>query len=136
MTVLNQVILVGRIYRPAQRYYRPDGSAVVQFPLELNNPDERPHNVSSGSSRRRPTLTGCKQDRRQPTALVKKNVVQVVAFGELAEMKLEALQQGQSLRVVGRLNQRQWMTPQGLNRTQIEVIATDLRVTGECPHPE
>ncbi len=136
MTVSNQVILVGRIYRPAQRYYRPDGSAVVQFPLELNDPAEGTHNVSSNASRRQRAPAGRKQDRRQSAAVVKKNLVQVVAFGQLAEMKLEALQEGQSLRVVGRLNQRQWMTPQGLNRTQMEVIATDLRVADECPDPE
>ena len=136
MTVSNQVILVGRIYRPAQRYYRPDGSAVVQFPLELTDSDgagpavprERPgRHLGSGPANK---------GRGRATDPVKRNVVHVVAFGELAEIKLDMLQEGQRLRVVGRLNQRQWLTPQGQNRSQIEVIATDLRMPGEDPAPE
>jgi single-stranded DNA-binding protein len=50
-----------------------------------------------------------------------------VAFGELAEFKLDLLQSGQPLLVVGRLNQRHWQTPEGKKRTRTEVIATDLR---------
>jgi single-stranded DNA-binding protein len=45
----------------------------------------------------------------------------------LAEFKLDLLQSGQHLMVIGRLNQRCWQTPEGRNRTLTEVIATDLR---------
>jgi single-stranded DNA-binding protein len=51
--------------------------------------------------------------------------------GELAEFKLDLLQSGQHLMVVGRLNQRRWQTPEGRNRTCTEVIATALRTIEE-----
>jgi len=53
--------------------------------------------------------------------------IEVVAFGELAELNLESLQSGQHLLVVGRLNPRYWQTPEGKKRTRMEVVATDLR---------
>jgi single-stranded DNA-binding protein len=55
------------------------------------------------------------------------SLIDIVAFGELAEFKFDLLQSGQHLLVVGRLNQRQWRTPEGKKRTHTEVIATDLR---------
>jgi single-stranded DNA-binding protein len=51
--------------------------------------------------------------------------------GELAEFKLDLLQRGQHLIVIGRLNQRCWQTPEGRNRTCTEVIATSLRTIEE-----
>ena len=36
MTSQNRVILTGRVGTSPRRHYRPDGSAVVQFPLEMN----------------------------------------------------------------------------------------------------
>jgi single-stranded DNA-binding protein len=33
--------------------------------------------------------------------------------------------------VIGKLNQRHWQTPEGKNRIQTEVIATDLRTIEE-----
>jgi single-stranded DNA-binding protein len=54
-------------------------------------------------------------------------LIQVVAFGKLAEFKSDFFQTGQHLLVVGQLNQRQWQTPEGRHRTLTEVIATGLR---------
>jgi single-stranded DNA-binding protein len=51
--------------------------------------------------------------------------------GELAEFKLDLLQSGQRLMVIGKLNQRRWQTPEGRNRTCTEVIATTLRTIEE-----
>jgi len=61
-------------------------------------------------------------------------LIDIVAFGELAEFKFDLLQRGQHLLVVGRLNQRQWQTPEGRKRTHTEVIATDLRRLEEANH--
>jgi single-strand DNA-binding protein len=102
MTYLNRVILTGTVVTPPQRHYRPDGSPVIQFPLELNDSED---------------LTG--QGSR--------NRIDIVAIGKLADFKLDLLQSGQHLMVIGRLNQRRWQTPEGKNRTRTEVIATALR---------
>ena len=115
MTSYNRVILTGKVVRTPEPHYRPDGSPVIQFPLELNDSNER--------SGRTPHRDGAGQGRG--------SLINIVAFGKLAEFKLDLLQRGQHLMVVGRLNQRQWQTPEGKNRTRTEVIAMELRVVDE-----
>jgi single-strand DNA-binding protein len=102
MTSLNHVILTGKVVTPPRRHYRPDGSPVIQFPLELNDVE----NLKGRGGR---------------------NQINIVAVGKLAETKLDLLQSGQHLMVIGKLNQRHWQTPEGKNRTRTEVIATDLQ---------
>ena len=111
MTLLNRVILTGIVATPPRRHYRPDGSPVIQFPLELNESEE-----GAGPSLNR---NGRKQGRR--------NRIDIVAIGKLAEIEVDLLQSGRHVVVTGRLNQRRWQTPEGKNRTQTEVIATSLR---------
>ncbi|PIV21789.1 MAG: hypothetical protein COZ69_12990 [Deltaproteobacteria bacterium CG_4_8_14_3_um_filter_45_9] len=102
MTCLNRVILTGKVVTPPRRHYRPDGSPVIQFSLELNDSEDR-------------------------TGQGGRNQINIVAFGKLAEFKIDLLQSSQRLMVIGKLNQRRWQTPEGKNRTLTEVIATDLR---------
>ena len=106
MPIYNRVILTGKVAKSAQRRYRPDGSPVIQFPLELNHQED-------------------------PVAGEGKSLIDIVALGKLAEFELNLLQPGQRLQVEGKLKQRRWQTPEGRNRTSIEVIATDLRRLGE-----
>jgi single-strand DNA-binding protein len=124
MTSYNQVILSGKVATPPRRSYRPDGSPVVQFPLELDE-------VKDLQGRQQP------QNKRRPTLnrTDSGSLIDVVAFGELAEFKFDLLQSGQHLLVVGRLNQRHWQTPEGRRRTCTEVIATDLRQIEEMTQP-
>ena len=106
MTSLNRLVLTGKVVTPPRRHYRPDGSPVIQFPLELTDSED---------------LTG--QGGR--------NRIDIVAIGKLAEFNLDLLQSGQHLMVIGKLNQRCWQTPEGRNRTRTEVIASDLRTIEE-----
>jgi len=115
MTFLNRVVLTGKVVTPPRRHYRPDGSPVIQFPLELNGSED---------------LTGQALNRKG-AGQEGRNRVEIVAVGELAEFKLDLLQSGQQLMVIGRLNQRRWQTPEGRNRTCTEVIATALRTIEE-----
>ena len=123
MTSYNRVILTGKVATPARRSYRPDGSPVVQFPLELDGSKDP-------SGQRQP------QGDRKPSLNLtdSRSLIDVVAFGELAEFKFDLLQSGQHVLVVGRLNQRQWQTPEGKKRTHTEVIATELRSLEEKNH--
>ena len=116
MTSYNRVILTGKVATLPRRHYRPDGSQVVQFPLELDD-----YKDSFGQARHRDSKGQALND---PGS---RSLIDVVAFGELAEFNLESLQSGQHLLVVGRLNQRYWETPEGKKRTHMEVVATDLR---------
>jgi single-strand DNA-binding protein len=115
MTFLNRVILTGKVVTPPRRHYRPDGSPVIQFPLELNDSED---------------LTG-QPLHRDGSGQGGRNRINIVAVGKLAEFKLDLLQSGQHLMVIGKLNQRRWQTPEGKNRTRTEVIATDLRTIEE-----
>jgi single-stranded DNA-binding protein len=110
MTVSNCVILTGKVVTPSRLHYRPDGSPVIQFLLEVNDPEDQ---------LRQP----CPAGRRG------QNRIHVVAIGKLAEFDPNLLQTGQPLTVIGRLNQRSWRTPEGRSRSRTEVIATDLRTT-------
>jgi single-strand DNA-binding protein len=111
MTSLNRVVLTGKVVTPARRHYRPDGSPVIQFPLELNDSED---------------LTG-QALQRAATRQRGRNRIDIVAIGKLAEYNLDLLQSGQPLMVIGKLNLRCWQTPEGKNRTRTEVIASDLR---------
>jgi single-stranded DNA-binding protein len=129
MTFLNRVILTGKVVTQPRRHYRPDGSPVIQFPLELNNSedqrDQALHHEGIGPALHR---SGTRHaPHRAGTGHGSRNRINIVAFGKLAEFKLDLLQSGQHLMVIGRLNQRCWQTPEGRNRTLTEVIATDLR---------
>ena len=115
MTSLNRVVLTGKVVTPPRRHYRPDGSPMIQFPLELNDSEDR-----TGQTLHR---AGTGQEVR--------NRITIVAIGELAEFNLDLLQSGQPLMVIGKLNLRSWQTPEGKNRTRTEVIASALRRIGE-----
>ena len=106
MTTYNRVTLTGRVVNPPQRSFRPDGSSVMQFSLEVTDPED-------------------------PSSRSGRSVIDIVAFDRLAEFKLDPLQNGQCLRVEGRLKQRRWQTPEGKSRNQIEVIATNLQMAKE-----
>lgn len=123
MTSYNQVILTGKVATLPRRHYRPDGSPVVQFPLELDVVDPTLREVKALSFQKQ-----ARDDRRPALNRTGSgSLIDVVVFRELAEFKLESLQNGQHLLVVGRLNQRHWQTPEGKKRTRTEVVATDLR---------
>jgi len=124
MRSCNRVILTGRIGRAPKRRYRPDGSPVIEFSLELNEEDRSGH--SSCHTRQPPGRGNMEQKGR--------NLISIVAMGKLAEFDLDLLQTGQPLFVEGRLHQRHWQTPEGRSRTQTEVIATDFRTMDENEH--
>jgi single-strand DNA-binding protein len=126
MISLNRVILTGKVVTPPRRRYRPDGSPVIQFPLELNHSEDIKtlHRNATGQALN-PARGGTGTGRGS------RNRIDIVAVGKLAEFDLDLLQSGQHLMVVGKLNQRSWQTPEGKNRIRTEVIATDLRTIEE-----
>ena len=138
MLAFNRVILTGRVATPPRCSYRPDGSSVIQFPLELDASKDRPEQqCSHGNSS--PCLSrsdsGTRSNRKRMMVdgghVASGGLIQIVAVGRLAEVQLD-LQSGQHLLVIGELHQRSWKTPEGKNRTRTEVIATDLRTIDEA----
>ena len=124
MRTWNRVVLTGKVVNPPRPHYRPDGSPVVQFPLELDDSEDQ-----ASRAKRRPVSEQALHDIGFRKGI--RNRVNIVAFGELAEFKFDLLQRGQRLMVVGKLNQRCWQTPEGKNRTRTEVIATEMRALAD-----
>jgi single-stranded DNA-binding protein len=117
MTSVNRVILTGRIAKPAKRLCRPDGSTAIEFALELDDSEA--------------ALPGSTTVLRRPA----RSLIDIVAIGAPARFDLDQFQAGQALHVEGRLHQRSWRTPEGRNRTRVEVIATDLRTIEQTSDP-
>jgi len=128
MISYNRVILTGRIATPPRSHYRPDGSPVIQFPLELDETRDRV-GQDQPQGKRKPPLARAGSD-SSPNRTGSRSLIDIVATGKLAEVKPD-LQSGQHLLVVGRLNQRSWKTPEGRSRIRTEIIATDLRTIEE-----
>ena len=106
MMSFNRVTLTGKVANAPRHAYRPDGSRVVEFSLELDEPGDLPGRRS-------------------------RSLIPIVAIGALVDRSAGLLQKDQLLLVEGRLNQRRWQTPEGKQRTVIEVIAADLRSVKE-----
>jgi single-stranded DNA-binding protein len=138
MLAFNRVILTGRVATPPRCSYRPDGSPVIQFPLELDETKDRPgqtrsHGDTSPALNRADSgpISNRKRTVPVPRHMASGDLIQIVAVGKLAEVKLD-LQSGQHLLVIGQLHQRRWKTSEGKNRTRTEVIAMDLRTIDEA----
>ncbi len=102
MVSQNRVILTGKVAKPPLRHHRPDGSPVIQFPLELNHQEGSPEDGQ-------------------------KSRIDIVAVGKLAELEPALFQSGQRLLVEGRLQERRWKTAEGRALSRLEVIATGLQ---------
>ena len=138
MLAFNRVILTGRVATPPRCSYRPDGSPVIQFPLELDQTKDcpgqtLPHGNTSPALNRPDSGANSNHKRTAsaPRHMALGDLIHIVAVGKLAEVKLD-LQSGQHLLVIGQLHQRSWKTPEGRNRTRTEVIAMDLRTIDEA----
>ena len=137
MLAFNRVILTGRVATPPRCSYRPDGSPVIQFPLELDEIKDRTEQTLQCDNKS-PALnragSGPNSIRKSaapaPKHVASGDLIQIVAVGKLAEVKLD-LQSGQHVLIIGQLHQRSWKTPEGRNRTRTEVVAMDLRAIDE-----
>ena len=129
MISFNRVILTGRVATPPRWSYRPDGSPVIQFPLELDETKSlSSQEPTHGHKRPAPNRPGSEPGLGRKGS---GSLIDIVSIGKLAEFRLD-LQSGQHLLVIGQLHQRSWKTPEGKNRTRTEVIATDLRTIDEA----
>jgi single-stranded DNA-binding protein len=117
---LNLVVLTGKVANQPQFHYQPDGTPVLQFPLELSDsgmaPGKRPAQSGQGNVLKRTGL--------------RPSLINIVALGPLAQGR-STLQSGQRLIVKGQLNQRRWQTAEGKSRTRTEVIASELHSVQE-----
>jgi len=102
---VNKVLLVGNLTKDPELRYTPQGTAVATLRIAVNTPFKD----KSGETKRDTCF------------------VNVIAWGQLAEICNQYLEKGRSIFVEGRLVSRSWQNSEGKSRSVIEVRATSVQ---------
>lgn len=105
MANFNKVILIGNLTREPELRFSPSGLPVGQFGLAIN----RRYRDSQDNLHEEVTF------------------IEINAWGRLAELCAEYLSKGSPVLVEGRLQQDRWQTKEGELRSQLKVIAEQVR---------
>ena len=100
MNNLNSILIEGNLVRDPELKYTPKGAAVCSFALASNR--------------------YFKQDEETQKEV---SYFDVTTWSRLAEVCGEYLKKGRGVRVVGRLKQDRWTSPEGQARSKIEIVA-------------
>jgi single-strand DNA-binding protein len=103
---MNKIMLIGNLGKDPEMSYTPNGIAVTRFSLAVNR-------VTKSS-------TGERQEETE--------WFNIVAWRQLAETCNAYLKKGSKVFIEGRLTQRKYTDNQGIQRTAIEVIASDMEI--------
>jgi single-strand DNA-binding protein len=114
MVNFNRVFLVGNLTKDPELRYTPQGTAVVTLRIAVNSPFKD----KSGQ----PQKETC--------------FINVVAWGQIAEVCNQYLQKGRQVLVEGRLQSRSWKTNDGQNRSVIEVCANRVQFMPQAMRSE
>src|SRR4030042_5044219 len=106
---LNKVMLIGNLTKDPELRYTPSGAAVCSFRVATN----RSWTPSDGGERKEET-----------------EFHRIVSWNKLAELCAQLLTKGRKVYVEGRLQTRNWDTPEGEKRYATEVVAEDMVVLG------
>jgi len=104
---LNYCSFIGRLGKPVELRYMPDGKAVTSFSIAVG---ESWKDKTSGEKQERTTW------------------VPIVAFGKLAEIMGEYLKKGSKIFVAGKLQVRKWQDKDGNDRWTTEIIANSMQM--------
>jgi len=103
---MNKIMLIGNLGRDPEMNYTPDGTAVARFSIAV--------------SRTTKSATG---ERQQETEWFN-----ITAWRQLAEICSTYLKKGHKVFIEGRLTTRKYTDKNGIERTAIDVIASDLEM--------
>ncbi len=106
---LNKVMIIGNLGRDPEMRYTPSGRPVTTFSVAVN----RSWSTSDG-------------ERHTETEWFN-----VVAWGNLAEICKQYLSKGQQVYIEGRLQTRHWEDKDGVKRTSVEVVASEMMMLGD-----
>ncbi len=106
---LNKVQLIGHLGADPEMKYLPSGQAVTNFRIAVNR-----H----------------RRDPQSGQAVEETEWFRIVAFDKLGEIAGEYLRKGQPCYVEGRLQSRRYTDREGVERTAVEVVASDLVLLG------
>lgn len=105
MASLNKVFLMGNLTRDPELRYTPQGTAVVNLGLAVN----RYFKDKTGQNQKDTCF------------------INVIVWGQMAEVCNQYLHKGRPIIVEGRLQSRNWKDNEGRNRTTIEVISENVQ---------
>lgn len=105
MANFNKVFLMGNLTRDPELRYIPSGSAVATFTVAVN----RVYKTQAGEKKEQVSF------------------IRVVVWGRMAEVCGEYLSKGSPVFIEGRLQSREWETPEGQKRSTLEVVADNVQ---------
>ncbi len=105
MLSFNKVFLVGNLTKDPELRYTPQGTAVTTLRIASNS--------SFKDKAGQPQKSTC--------------FVNVVVWGQMAEVCNQYLQKGRQVLVEGRLQSRSWQNAEGKNRSVLEVVAARVQ---------
>ena len=108
MAAINRVVLVGNLTKDPELRHTPSGTAVCNLRLAVNT--------------RRKDETGQWVD--------KPNYFDITVWGNQGERCAQYLSKGRPVGVDGRLEWREWETPEGNKRQAVEVVADTVQFLG------
>lgn len=103
---MNKIMLIGNLGKDPDMSYTNDGIAVTKFSLAVN--------------RRTRTAAGERQEETE--------WFNIVAWRQLAETCNTYLRKGQKVFIEGRVQQRKYVGQDGIQRTVIDVVASDMEM--------
>ena len=106
MASFNRVVLVGNLTRDVELRYTPQGTAVTDVGLAVNE-----------------------RVKRNDQWVDEANFFDVTLWGRLAEIAAEYLSKGSSVLIEGRLKQETW-EQEGKKRSKVKVVAEKLQMLG------
>lgn len=108
MAAINRVVLVGNLTRDPELRHTPSGTAVCNLRLAVNT--------------RRKDETGQWVD--------KPNYFDITVWGQQGENCAQYLSKGRPVAIDGRLEWREWETPEGNKRQAVDIVADTVQFLG------
>jgi len=108
MAAINRVVLVGNLTRDPELRHTPSGTAVCNLRLAVNT--------------RRKDETGQWVD--------KPNYFDITVWGNQGERCAQYLTKGRPVAIDGRLEWREWETPEGNKRQAVDIVADTVQFLG------
>jgi single-strand DNA-binding protein len=108
MAAINRVVLVGNLTKDPELRHTPSGTAVCNLRLAVNT--------------RRKDETGQWVD--------KPNYFDITVWGNQGERCAQYLAKGRPVAIDGRLEWREWETPEGNKRQAVDVVADTVQFLG------
>jgi single-strand DNA-binding protein len=112
--VLNKILLIGNLGRDPELTVTSEGTPVTKFSLAVN----RRYKGSDG-------------EQKEETEWFN-----IVTWRQLAEICERYLHKGSKVYIEGRLTQRKYTDREGIQRTSVEVIASDMKMLDRKPAEE